>query len=107
MPLSSLVPDGEEDGPAVDPQRFLPADHPTYPGAWAIPPHSWARLPEEKLLATESLHEVRVDVMTGAMPIDVNAAGLAISLKPQRPTPSWTRRSKGSAPRRRSCPGHF
>src|SRR5919107_1750656 len=24
VPLSSLVPDGEEDGPAVDPQRFLP-----------------------------------------------------------------------------------
>jgi RNA polymerase sigma-70 factor, ECF subfamily len=62
VPLSSLATEGDEDGPAVNPERFLPADHPTYPGAWAIPPHSWARLPEEKLLATESLHEVRAAI---------------------------------------------
>ncbi len=62
VPLSSLVAEGDEDGPAVNPERFRPADHPTYPGAWAIPPHSWARLPEEKLLATESLHEVRAAI---------------------------------------------
>ena len=62
VPFSSLAPEADEDGPAVNPERFLPADHPTYPGAWAIPPHSWARLPEEKLLATESLHEVRAAI---------------------------------------------
>ena len=32
-------------------ERFLGADHPMYPGGWAVPPHSWARLPEERLLA--------------------------------------------------------
>src|SRR3954451_18709244 len=44
VPLSSLEPAGDEDGPAVDPDRFLPVDHPMYPGGWAIPPRSWARL---------------------------------------------------------------
>ena len=38
VPLSSLGPDAEEDEPAVDPDRFMPADHPMYPGGWSIPP---------------------------------------------------------------------
>src|SRR3954449_10321345 len=58
VPLSSLAPAVGEDEPAVDPERFLPRDHPTYPGAWAIPPHSWAGLPEERLLAAETLEQV-------------------------------------------------
>jgi RNA polymerase sigma-70 factor (ECF subfamily) len=62
VPLSSLAPEAGEDEPAVDPDRFLPADHPTYPGAWAIPPHSWARLPEERLLASETLRQVRAAI---------------------------------------------
>jgi RNA polymerase sigma-70 factor, ECF subfamily len=62
VPLSSLTPDSGEDEPAVDPERFLPRDHPTYPGAWAIPPHSWARLPEERLLASETLEHVRAAI---------------------------------------------
>jgi hypothetical protein len=33
----------------------------------------------------------RVDVATGVMPGDVNAPGLAITLRPRRPTPTWTR----------------
>src|SRR3954449_4500842 len=45
VPLSSLAADGGEDEPAVDPDRFFGADHSLYPGAWAIPPHSWARMP--------------------------------------------------------------
>jgi RNA polymerase sigma-70 factor (ECF subfamily) len=58
VPLSSLAPAAGEDEPVVDPERFLPRDHPTYPGAWAIPPHSWAQLPEERLLASETLEQV-------------------------------------------------
>ena len=34
----------------------------------------------------------RADVRTGAMPIEVNAAGLAIDLTPRRPTAQWMRR---------------
>jgi RNA polymerase sigma-70 factor (ECF subfamily) len=62
VPLSSLAPEAGEDEPAVNPERFLPADHPTYPGAWAIAPHSWARLPEERLLASETLQQVRAAI---------------------------------------------
>ena len=63
IPLSSLGgAEAGEDEPAVDPERFFPADHPTYPGAWAIPPQSWARLPEEKLLASETLQQVRAAI---------------------------------------------
>src|SRR4051812_11857043 len=62
IPLSSLGADTGEDEPAVDPDRFLPADDPRYPGAWAIPPHAWARLPEERLLASETLQQVRAAI---------------------------------------------
>ncbi len=34
----------------------------------------------------------QVDVRTGAMPIDANAIGLLVSLKPRRPAAEWTRR---------------
>src|SRR5262249_22898164 len=39
IPFSSLA-DFSEDGhePAVDPDRFLPADHPQWPGHWAASP---------------------------------------------------------------------
>jgi RNA polymerase sigma-70 factor (ECF subfamily) len=62
VPLSSLGPDLGEDEPAVDPDRFLPADDPRWPGAWAVPPHSWARLPEDELLAAETLEQVRTAI---------------------------------------------
>jgi RNA polymerase sigma-70 factor (ECF subfamily) len=54
VPFSTLGdPDQEGDEPAVDPDRFLPADHPRWPGHWATPPRSWMALPEEHLLASE------------------------------------------------------
>jgi RNA polymerase sigma-70 factor (ECF subfamily) len=57
VPLSALAPqDGE---PAVEPSRFRPSDDPMYPGGWMIPPQSWAGLPEERLLAGETLQLVR------------------------------------------------
>src|SRR5918912_323180 len=49
-PFSSL-PAGSGDsagGPTVDPERFLPADHPVWPGHWARRPTRWDT-PEARL----------------------------------------------------------
>jgi RNA polymerase sigma-70 factor (ECF subfamily) len=54
VPVSALTADDEE--PAVDPARFRPFDDPRYPGGWTLPP---APLPEERLLADETLARVR------------------------------------------------
>jgi RNA polymerase sigma-70 factor (ECF subfamily) len=56
VPLSSLEGDGD---PAVDPDRFLGSDHPRYPGGWSSPPLPW---PEEHLLATETIAQVRAAI---------------------------------------------
>jgi RNA polymerase sigma-70 factor (ECF subfamily) len=39
--------------PAVEPARFLPADHPRWPHHWALEPVPWPT-PEESLLAAET-----------------------------------------------------
>jgi RNA polymerase sigma-70 factor (ECF subfamily) len=57
-PFSSLAID-DDDAPSVDPERFLPADHPHWPGHWAIEPSSWAAAPDEHLLARETIDIVR------------------------------------------------
>jgi RNA polymerase sigma-70 factor, ECF subfamily len=58
VPFSSLV--GEDDDePAVDPDRFLDAAHPRWPGHWAAAPQRWDELPEECLLGRETLQEAR------------------------------------------------
>jgi RNA polymerase sigma-70 factor, ECF subfamily len=51
-PFSEMGPRDDEDEPAVDPSRFLPADHPRWPGHWSAPPTAWA---EEQVLNKESL----------------------------------------------------
>ena len=56
VPFSSLA--GDDDSPAVDPDRFLAADHPAFPGHWTAPPQSWAARPEEELLARETRERV-------------------------------------------------
>ena len=48
LPFSALGDPGDE-GPAVDPERFSPADE------WASPPRSFGQLPEDRLLAGETL----------------------------------------------------
>lgn len=54
IPFSMLQdPEISDDEPSVDPERFLPSDHPDYPGGWAIPPKAWNLAPEEHLLAQE------------------------------------------------------
>jgi RNA polymerase sigma-70 factor (ECF subfamily) len=65
IPMSSLGGRGDDSGddePAVDPERFLGADHPMYPGGWSVPPHSWAQMPEERLLAAETLEQVKAAI---------------------------------------------
>jgi RNA polymerase sigma-70 factor (ECF subfamily) len=52
LPMSCLA-THEGDGPALDPDRFLPADHPHWPGHWAIGPTAWP-VPEEGLMAAET-----------------------------------------------------
>jgi RNA polymerase sigma-70 factor (ECF subfamily) len=44
--------------------RFLPPDHPDWPGHWASPPPSWDELPPERLEASETLARVRAAIDT-------------------------------------------
>jgi RNA polymerase sigma-70 factor (ECF subfamily) len=60
VPLSSLASDDPDapGEPAVDPDRFRPPGH-RWAGHWAVPPANWARIPEERLLARETLEVMR------------------------------------------------
>jgi RNA polymerase sigma-70 factor, ECF subfamily len=53
VPFSALGGVEDDDGPAVDPDRFLPADHPRYPGGWSAALAEWSQLPDERMLAGE------------------------------------------------------
>jgi RNA polymerase sigma-70 factor (ECF subfamily) len=56
LPFSALTAaEAGEDEPAVDPDRFLDPDGPS---PWAAPPADWRALPEERLLAAETLDRV-------------------------------------------------
>lgn len=63
VPFSALGGDDPDapGEPAVDPDRFQPADH-RWAGHWAVPPRNWARVPEEHLLARETLEVVRAAI---------------------------------------------
>lgn len=69
IPFSELAP-GESSissyEPAVDPERFLPADDPLWPHHWATPPVSWGESPEKILLARET--RAYVDRAIAALP---------------------------------------
>jgi RNA polymerase sigma-70 factor (ECF subfamily) len=58
VPFSSLGP-ADDEAPAVDPARFVGVDHPHWPGHWAAAPQSWAGVPDERLLARETLEHLR------------------------------------------------
>jgi RNA polymerase sigma-70 factor (ECF subfamily) len=45
--------------PAVEPERFLPADHDRWPGHWAIPPEPW---PDDALETAEAMRALRAAV---------------------------------------------
>ncbi|HEX4429724.1 MAG TPA: sigma-70 family RNA polymerase sigma factor [Frankiaceae bacterium] len=51
-PFSSLAVSDDEDGPTVDPGRFLPPGH-AAAGYWTVTPSHFFELPEERLLAAE------------------------------------------------------
>ena len=61
VPFSALAGSEEDDTtePAVDPARFLDAEHPQAPRGWASPPHSWASLPHERLVSAETRERLR------------------------------------------------
>lgn len=44
---------------AVEPDRFLPANHAQWPDHWSLPPRSWGESPEKRLLAKESQDHLR------------------------------------------------
>jgi RNA polymerase sigma-70 factor (ECF subfamily) len=58
VPFSAVInadaASGEE--PSVDPDRFLPADHPRYPYGWAAAPLPWT---QERVLERETLEVVK------------------------------------------------
>ena len=45
----------DEDFTAVDPERFLPADHDRWPHHWAEPPQRWSESPERALEDSETM----------------------------------------------------
>jgi RNA polymerase sigma-70 factor, ECF subfamily len=56
-PFSSYD-DGES---TVSPERFLGTDE-RFPGHWAVPPASWAGIPEDRLLAGETMAVIRREI---------------------------------------------
>jgi len=54
IPFSSV----EEPGGSVSPDRFH-AESERFPGHWAVPPASWAGIPDERLVAGETMEVVR------------------------------------------------
>lgn len=53
LPFSALGPQDDDGAPAVDPDRFLPADHERFPGHWALPPTRWTA-PEDGVCEGET-----------------------------------------------------
>lgn len=59
VPMSALDGDGGDDGPTVDPARFLPPDAAGWPRHWASTPYDWRDRPELVALSREMLETVR------------------------------------------------
>ena len=56
--------DLDDAGPSVDPSRFLDDGHPLWPGHRSSAPASWADVPEERLLAGESMARIEAAIDT-------------------------------------------
>jgi len=62
VPFSALISqEAEGDEPAVEPERFRPADA-QWPRHWASAPQSWGELPEERMLALETRERIRLAI---------------------------------------------
>jgi RNA polymerase sigma-70 factor, ECF subfamily len=60
VPFSSIAgADAGADEPAVDPSRFATTEDEGLADRWSAPPRPWERQPEERLLAQETLAQVR------------------------------------------------
>jgi RNA polymerase sigma-70 factor (ECF subfamily) len=59
VPFSALGGD-DDDGPAVDPDRFLGPEE-RFPGHWSAPPSSWGE-PDERLIAAETLDVMKAEI---------------------------------------------
>jgi RNA polymerase sigma-70 factor (ECF subfamily) len=55
IPFSALQDVSRVPEASVEPDRFLPDDHPHHPGGWAVPPRE---LPEDRLLAAETRERI-------------------------------------------------
>jgi RNA polymerase sigma-70 factor (ECF subfamily) len=63
VPFASLAADeAAGDFHAVDPERFLPADHERWPRHWAAPPPRWDELPDDAASHAETLGVVRAAI---------------------------------------------
>jgi RNA polymerase sigma-70 factor, ECF subfamily len=60
--------DDARHAPAVEPDRFLPANHEKWPGHWASPPRSWDDVPESRLLAQETREQIMAAIE--ALPVN-------------------------------------
>ena len=59
IPFSSLPgADDEQAGGWIELDRFLPLDHPQWPGGWKSFPQSWDEVPEERLLSLETFNHI-------------------------------------------------
>jgi RNA polymerase sigma-70 factor (ECF subfamily) len=58
IPFSEFASDNDDE-PAVDPDSFLPASHPQWPGHWATAPQRWSMGPEGTALDRETLAVLR------------------------------------------------
>jgi len=67
VPFSALAAaESDENEPAVEPDRFLPADHDRWPHHWALGPTRW-ETPEEGLLSGEARERI-IDAIDGLPP---------------------------------------
>lgn len=64
IPFSALGGREDDDGPSVEPERFLPPDHERWPGHWSSLPQSWEGLPEQQLLASEVTELIKATIQT-------------------------------------------
>ncbi len=53
-----LTAEEDDRAPAVDPEYFLPPDHPRNPGHWVTTPNDWGEIPEERFLSEETMQQV-------------------------------------------------
>jgi RNA polymerase sigma-70 factor (ECF subfamily) len=64
-PFSRLAVENADSQPAVEPERFRPADEALWPGHWNSFPPTWSTTPESRLLSVETLDRIRaaIDVL--------------------------------------------